>query len=481
MLIERIVSEGLAHNSYLVADGGEAAVIDPRRDIDVYLDLARDNGLRIRYVLETHRNEDYVIGSSALARLTGATVLHSGRLAFDYGTPVREGDRFGVGSLELRVLETPGHTDESLSFALGEKSANGEAFMVFTGDALFVDEVGRIDLYGESERPRLAAALYESLFGKILPLGDGVILAPAHGGGSVCGGHISTRQHSTLGYERRHNPRLVQPGREAFSRVLLNQKLVRPPYFQRMEEFNTRGDPAIFARPPALEPLRAGEFAERLRAGAVAIDARMPQAFAGGHVPGSYNVWLEGLPLHLPWVVSHDARLLLVLPEQASVERVARMLLRIGFDRVEGYLRGGFTSWQEEGREIAHVGTLSTAELRRWGESQADVAIVDVRQPAEWEKGLVPGARPIFLGELERRIDELPGDRPVVTMCSSGNRGGIGASILARHGFHHVFNYLGGFGAWKASGLQTVKLERAQAHPAAAAPFDDRDADWPCA
>lgn len=479
MLIERFVSEGLAHNSYVVADGGEAAVIDPRRDVDAYLDFARENALRIRYVLETHRNEDYVIGSSALAKLTGATVLHSSRLAFDYGTPVREGDRFGVGSLELRVLETPGHTDESLCFALGETKAHGDAFMVFTGDTLFVDEVGRIDLYGESERPRLAAALYESLFGKILPLGDGVILAPAHGGGSVCGGHISARQHSTLGYERRHNPRLVEPGREAFARALLDQKLVRPPYFRRMEELNERGDPAVFARAPSLVPLRTGEFEERLRAGAIAIDARMPQAFAGGHVPGSYNVWLEGLSIYLPWVVSHDTPLVLVLPEGASVEGVARTLLRIGFDRVEGYLRGGFTSWQEEGREIAHVGTLSTAELRRWVESQADVAIVDVRQPGEWERGLVPGARPIFVGELEQRIDELPRDRPVVTMCSSGNRGGIGASILARHGFHHVFNYLGGFGAWKASGLQTVKLARALAHPTAEAPFEDRDADWP--
>jgi hydroxyacylglutathione hydrolase len=448
MYLERIVSEGLAHASYFVADGGQAVVIDPRRDVDVYLELARRQRSRILAVCETHRNEDYVVGSTALAAATGADILHSSRLPFGYGSGVTEGDALAFGRLRLRVIETPGHTDESLSFALSDTAASDDPFAVFTGDALFVGDTGRTDLYGAEEAQRVARSLPAGLFDKILPLGDGVLLFPAHGAGSVCGGAISHRDASSLGFERLHGEHLLRD-RDAFVRAKLAERHLVPPYFRRMEEWNQRGSAPIHERVPWLSPLSAGELAERAEGGAVVVDARMPQAFAGGHVPGSYNVWLEGLSSYLGWVVPPGRELLLVLPEEASIEHVTRVLLRIGYDEIGGYLRGGFESWQDAGRPIGRLGTLDTGAVERMV-GRGEATILDVRKPSEWEDRAFPDALRIFVGELEARISEVPTDRAVVSTCSVGHRGGLAASILARHSVPRVYNYLGGTTAWKA-------------------------------
>jgi hydroxyacylglutathione hydrolase len=466
MLIERIRSEGLAHSSYFVADGGEAVVVDPRRDVDAYLDLARDRQVRIRYVLETHRNEDYLVGSTALAQACGAEVLHSHRLPFGYGTPVREGDLVGIGRLELRVLETPGHTPESLTFSLADRRAGREPFMAFTGDTLLVGEVGRTDLFGEEMAARLVSALFESLYGKILPLGDGVVLAPAHGGGSVCGADISDREESSIGFEKAHSPKLRANSREAFLRAQLSERLPIPPYFERMEQLNLRGTMPVFERLPLPPPLEPAELVEQLRDGAALIDTRTPQAFAGGHIPGSLSLWEAGLPGHLGWLVSPDSPIVLLLEDGESPERATRMLLRIGFDQLRGFLRGGFTAWAGEGREIARAGSIEARELRDRLESGEPLTIVDVRERSEHAHGIIPGARPIFLGELEARLDELPRGGPIVSMCSIGNRGSIGASLLLRHGFSDVSNLAGGFAAWKAIGGPVAFPEPGELAPA---------------
>jgi hydroxyacylglutathione hydrolase len=445
---ERVVSAGLAHHSYFLSDGADAIVVDPRRDVDVYLALARRQGARIRAVCETHRNEDYVIGSTALADATGAPVLHSRRMDFGYGTPVSEGDTLRAGRWLVRVLETPGHTDESLSFAVVDTSSSDDPVLVLTGDALFIGDTGRTDLYGEGEKERLARTLHQSLFEQILPLGDGVLLFPAHGSGSICGGSISDRDGSSLGYERLHNRRL-SADRGAFVRMKRAEEHVVPPYFRRMEEWNQRGTAPIHARLPLLAPLSPGELAERMESGVAVIDARMPQAFAGGHVPGSYNIWLEGLSQYVGWIVPPGDELALVLPEDASVEAVTRTLLRVGYDEIAGYLRGGFERWQNEGRPIARIATIDTDALAprvRRGE----VTVLDVRKPGERAAGGIEGSVDIFVGELEARIGEVPRDRPLVTTCTVGHRGGLAASILARHGFERIANYLGGTNAWSA-------------------------------
>ncbi|HJL14558.1 MAG TPA: MBL fold metallo-hydrolase [Sandaracinaceae bacterium LLY-WYZ-13_1] len=447
MRFERIVSDGIAHHSYFIADGGEAIVIDPRRDVDVYLELARQQGARIRFVCETHRNEDYAIGSTALKALAGAEILHSGAIDFEYGTAVREGDAVKVGSTRLGVLETPGHTDESLSFTLADTSETDDPFAVFTGDALFVGDTGRTDLYGEDEKERLARDLHQSLFEKLLPLGDGVLLFPAHGSGSVCGGDISDRDMSSLGFERLHNAKL-EAELDAFVKMKTQEPHLVPPYFRRMEEWNQKGNAPIHARVPVPPPLSPGEVAERVEGGALVIDARLPQAYAGGHIPGSLNIWQGGLSAYLGWMVEHGTPIVLVLPEHASVEAVTRILMRIGYDEVVGYLRGGFESWQNDGRLVGRIGTLDTRALRAKMRAK-EVTVLDVRKPSEWEDEAVEGALRIFVGDLPKRLDEVPKDRPVVSMCAVGHRGGIGASVLARHGFEAVYNYLGGAKAWK--------------------------------
>lgn len=449
MRMERVVSAGLSHHSYFLADGGEGLVIDPRRDVDVYLDLARRAGVRIRFVCETHRNEDYVIGSTALRAATGAEIVHSGAIAFAYGSAVSHGDVIEVGRLRLRVLETPGHTDESLSYAMAYRPDSDDPFAVFTGDALFVGDTGRTDLYGEEEAGRLAWTLHRSLFEVLLPLGDGVLLFPAHGGGSVCGGSISSREQSSLGFERLHNEKLrVEP--DAFVEMKKSEKHVVPPYFRRMEEWNQQGSAPIHLRLPDPLPLSPGEVAERMKDGAVVVDTRMPQAFAGGHVPGSINIWEDGLSAYLGWMVRPGSPLILVLPEGASVRRIVRTLLRIGYDEIAGILRGGFESWQNEARPIGRIQTLDTASLREKLRA-AQVSLIDVREPGEWEDGAVPEALRLFVGDLPNRLEEVPKDRPVVTMCSSGHRGSIAASVLANHGFREVHNYLGGVTAWKTA------------------------------
>lgn len=448
MLLSRITSEGLAHHSYVLGEGGDAAVVDPRRDVDAYLDLARDRALRIRWILETHRNEDFVSGAAALGELTGATVLHGPSLAWGYGTTARDGDRVDVGRLRVRVIEAPGHTDESLTFAVADTKAGDDPVLAFTGDALFVGEVGRTDLYGPAEAPRLAATLHASLVERILPLGDGVVLYPAHGGGSVCGGRISDRDVSTLGFERAHNPALRARDREVFVAQKLAEKWVRPPYFERMEGWNRDGTAPRMIRPAALTPLSPGELDERLRAGAMLVDLRMPQAFAGGHVPGSLNAWRAGLSGYLAWAARPDDEIALILPEDASVDAVARTLARIGYDRIAGYLRGGFDAWQNEGRPVESTATIDTERLRaRLARGDRDLVIVDVRKPDEVDEGTIAGARPIFVGDLERRMHELSGSATIITMCSVGHRGSLAASILQRRGRRAV-NYLGGYRAW---------------------------------
>jgi hydroxyacylglutathione hydrolase len=238
MIFERIKSAGIAHNSYLIGSGSEAAVIDPRRDCQIYIDSAQEKGLKIQYIFETHRNEDYVIGSIELNDITGAEIYHGSGLNWKYGNTVQDGQEFQIGELRLRAINTPGHTDESMSYAIADLAIGEATVMVFTGDALFVGDVGRTDLYGPEEALSLASNLYDSIFHKLLPLGDGVILCPAHGAGSVCGLHIANQDESTLGIERIQNPVLQIKNKDRFIKYKIAEHPERPHYFRQMEKYN---------------------------------------------------------------------------------------------------------------------------------------------------------------------------------------------------------------------------------------------------
>ena len=461
MLFLRIKSKGLANISYFIGSGGEAAVIDPRRDIDVYLDTAREHCMHIKYIFETHRNEDYVAGSTLLSVATGAPIYHGEALDFKYGNKTAEGDRFAVGEARLAVLETPGHTPESLSFVLSGKTSE-TPLMAFTGDTVFPGSTGRTDLWGD--RAQAAGILYDSIKQKILKLGESVTLCPAHGAGSVCGAGIDDRDVTTVGYERLTNPDL-QLDRDSFIAMKISESPVKPPYFKQMEKMNLEGATASRIM-PTLRPLDARKFKDEIKNGIV-FDARMPYAFAA-HIPGAYSIWLDGLSTYPGLIAEYSKPIYLVTERDEEVSKAATYLYRIGFDNVEGYLCGGFQRWLEYALDLDFIGLLVPDALAGMIPA-GNIDVLDVRTDAEWKEGHIKEAKHIYIGDLERRVNEVPKDRAVVCICSTGMRASMAASILKRSGVKTVYNVLGGIEAWKKKDYPLVYerlLEKERIRPA---------------
>jgi hydroxyacylglutathione hydrolase len=451
MLLQPFKSEGIAHLSYLVGSEHSAAVIDPRRDCQEYIERARQEGMRITHIFETHRNEDYTIGSLELAQTTGAEIHHGHALPFRYGNKTRDGDRFRIGNMAISVIETPGHTYESICLALADHEGE-DPVAVFTGDTLFVQDVGRIDFYGPQEAPSMAGALYDSIFERLLPLGDEVLIFPAHGAGSVCAAGISDRETSTLGLERKRNPVLWNIERDDFIRYKVAENHYLAPYFKQMEVFNLQG-PAILGgvpKPPALGP---GAFAKAMEGEAMVIDARMPAAYGGAHIPGSYSIWLDGVPNFAGWVLPYDKPILLVTESLADVEQAVRFLIRIGYDNIAGFLRGGAQEWFDAGRPVEHLELLTAHQLHDRLSGKDGTLVLDVRRENEWLEGHIAGAQHIYVGHLEEQIAEVPDDRPVATICATGRRASLAASILLRAGRKKVANVIGSMSAWNAAGF----------------------------
>ncbi len=454
MKLYTIRSEGLAHNSYFLSDNEEAIVVDPRRDCKIYQRIAEKECAKINYIFETHRNEDYVVGSLDLQRLTGAEICHSKQLAFKYGEHnLDDGENIKIGSILIKTLETPGHTDESLCFAISNLEKSADSFMVFSGDTIFVGSVGRTDLQGKDAQPKQAEELYNSLYKKVMPLGDGVLVYPAHGSGSVCGSEISDQAYTTVGLEKQTNPYL-QLNKEAFVQKCLDTELYVPPYFRKMEQHNLNGAPQLLGLPKP-KPLGAEEFeAEMNETDSIVVDTRKPNAFAGSHIPDSLSIWLEGTAVYPGWLLDYDQRVLLVSERKSDIGRVARHFWRLGFDNVYGFLCNGMNEWQELGKPISHVHTLSVTQLK---ENIKRYVPLDVREPNEWhQEGVIDGAQTIFFANLPTEADFLNRDRRYALICSVGNRASIAASILQRKGFSEVSNVLGGMQAWNNLGYPTV-------------------------
>ncbi|WP_052555452.1 MBL fold metallo-hydrolase [Enhygromyxa salina] len=452
MFFRRIRSKGLAHYSYVFGDAGQAVVVDPRRDLDIYMQIAAHNDAQITHVFETHRNEDYISGAFALSRRTGAAVYHGEKLEFAYGRPTSEGDSFDIGELRLSILETPGHTDESISIVVCGPDPSKQPLAVFTGDTLFFGEVGRTDFY--PDRPReVAGLLYDSIFDKLLPLGDGVTLHPGHGPGSICGGAIADRSFSTLGHERLVNPAL-QLDREEFIARKLAEHHYYPPYFQEMERRNLQGQPG--GRLPVPKPLSPEAFADRMAAGMVALDVRSPEAIIGAMVPGSYGAPHDMISGFAGWYLDHQTPIGLIGGDAEMRADVTRQLWRLGYEQVEAYLRGGLHGWEVSGRQYENIPTLHAADLSHWLDTGVSFTLLDVRGEDELASGVLPGATNIYVGELGRRINEVPDVRPVVTFCSTGRRATIAATVLMRAGFSQVMVCLGSMQACRAVGCPIV-------------------------
>ncbi|MFE8070470.1 rhodanese-like domain-containing protein [Marinobacteraceae bacterium S3BR75-40.1] len=452
MQLEKIKTEGIAHLSYMVIDGKQAAVIDPRRDTEQYLEKARNAGAQITHVFETHRNEDYVVGSHALAEQTGARVYHGpvdGGEAVRHANTVRENDQFDIGSARLRILETPGHTHDSISIALMDTDVSEQdPVAVFTGDTLFIGDVGRTDFYPQ-QREEMAAQLYHSLFDKLLPLGDGVMVLPAHGAGSVCGNAMADREFSTLGFERQQNPRL-QLSRDEFIKAKSEEHHYIPPYFEAMEEANQNA-PGRSEVPHPL-PLGPSEFGKALENGALAVDLRTAEAYCGAHIPGSLSLPADVIPAYAGWMLRYDQDLVLIADGPAMLDSGVHALYRLGFDRIQGYLQPDMTAWEASGADYRGVPTLSAKGLKaRYDEGEA-FALLDVRSIEEFEAGHLRDATHLYLGHLPDQLKELPRERPIVTFCGSGKRASVAASLLLRHGFRQVENCLGSMQACKVIG-----------------------------
>lgn len=447
MLFERIESPGLAHHSYIIGDGGEAVVIDPRRDAEVYVDVARRHGCRVTTVFETHRNEDYVVGSAELAARTGAEVWHAdGQLVYQYGRPAEPGQTWGVGRYRLEALHTPGHTPNGHSYLL--RDTDGSPWTVFTGDTLFAGEVGRTDLVDAARSREMAALLHESLFGTLLPLGDEIIVAPGHGAGSVCGAAIAQRAWTTIGIERRRNAKLQIRDRDAFVDAAGGVG-DRPPYFRRVEVLNLEGAPLPRGL-PAPPPLTPQAFVAAAQ-DAVVVDTRWETAFAAAHVPGSLSLWIDGLPLYAGWLLQYDRPILLVIDGDDPAEAVRR-LVRLGYDDVAGFLSGGMWAWHMAGFDSASIGTLNASQLCGRIDRGDGPALLDVRSAREIEgAGAIEGALRIPLGELAGRLGEVPRDGRVCVLCGGGLRSMTAASLLRGAGRDDVSVMLGGLEAWNST------------------------------
>jgi hydroxyacylglutathione hydrolase len=456
MKLKTIKSEGLAHNSYYLSDEGEAVVIDPRRDCEIYTQLADTECAEIKYILETHRNEDYVVGSLELQNMTEAEIGHSNALRFKYGEQnLADGDILSVVKVKIRALHTPGHTNESLCYVVYPPESS-EPLLVFTGDTLFAGSVGRTDLYGKKAQVAQAKKLYNSLHEKLLPLGNHVLVYPAHGEGSVCGHGISTQEPTTIGYEKKTNPYL-KLNKENFIAKSVNEELIVPSYFRKMEKYNQNGPPLLseLSYPKALSlPVFEEEMKQH---NMVVMDTRMPNAYAGSHIPGSLSVWLGGTSVYSGWLLDIEQYIVFVLENPSDLTKVAARLRRLGFDNMCGYLCGGMNEWQEKGKPISHTGTMSAEELKV-KLAKHEVLLLDVREPSEWkEDGYIEGAKLVFFADLPDKADSLPKDKPIAVTCSVGKRASIAVSILEKAGFTNVSNVLGGMTAWTNLGYSIKK------------------------
>ena len=457
LVFKTIQTEGIAELSYLIGDDDEgvAAVFDPRPDCDVYVDMAREAGLAITHIFETHIHADLVSGSRELcARVESARIFASNEGGAEYGfehEKVNDGDRFTFGELLVIARHTPGHTPEHLSYLLADADHPDDPWGILTGDSLFVSSAGRPDLLGEKHTKQLAEQQFRTLRDFYLKMPDHVMIYPNHGAGSPCGADIGNRLSSTIGYERRFNKFLQFDEVQKFTEYALATAPPVPKYYPVMKKVNAQG-PQVLGNLPRVPGLPPKAFKEAIeKKNGVLVDVRTMLAFGGGHIPGALNIGGSPiLSIWAGWMLDPDESILLVLESKNDLEEIVRLFIRTGYTKFSGYLVGGMKAWDAAGFPLTEVGQMSVHELNR---RARDLQIVDVRSPREWENGHVPGARHIFLPELRKRVDELNRSNPTAVYCGSGYRASIATSILKPAGFEKLWNVPGSWEAWKKAKL----------------------------
>ena len=451
--IERFYLGCLAHASYLIASEGIAAVVDPQRDVDIYIDTAAKSGLRIEHVILTHLHADFVSGHRELAERTGAQVyLGTGSGASFPHIALTDGYTLDFGRAHIEFRSTPGHTLESFCAVLTDLDRPSEPLSVFTGDTLFIGDVGRPDLSPTHTPQQLAALLYHSLHTKLLTLPDDTEVFPAHGAGSLCGRQMSSEASSTIGKQRVSNYALLARSEDEFVHLLTDDLPPRPEYFAAEVELNRRGAVPIDEL-PALQPFAAPDILRLQKEGAVIVDTRPAIEFAVAHVPGSLHIALTGQ--YASWaarILGLDSRVILVGEDLEHIQESRLRLARVGVENIVGYLEGGIAGWIKGGFELDYIPQISAQELADLRTAEPDnVTVVDVREPSEWEQGAIDGSKNIPLGELVKRASELDPSKLNVVHCKGGYRSSIASSVLRRAGLLDIANLTGGYDAWQTT------------------------------
>ena len=450
----------LAQASYLIGSEGEAAVVDPQRDVDQYLAEAAAKGLQIKYVIETHLHADFVSGHRELAERTGAEIVFSKLAGATFPhRAVGEGDELRIGKAVLRIMETPGHTPESISILVTDGEDPTQPQRILTGDTLFVGDVGRPDLAGgKGYTPAMMAGMmYDTLHDKILQLPDEVEVYPAHGAGSMCGKNMSKETSSTIGQQRKFNYALQPMSKAEFVQMMTSDLAAAPDYFAKDAEIN-RGGAEALSELPKLQPLTAEsvrELTTQTESSYIVLDVRSAADFGAGHLPGSINVGLGGqFAIWSASLIPMEAPLVIVAESEEKVAEARMRLARVGLENVKGYLQGGVESWRAAGYELATVPQISVDQLHELLQREADLQVIDVRRPAEYESGHVGPAVAAPLADLPKTIPSLavaPTQKTAV-ICAGGYRSSAATSILEQHGFTNLLNVTGGTGAWIKAG-----------------------------
>ncbi|MBI5876142.1 MAG: MBL fold metallo-hydrolase [Chloroflexi bacterium] len=453
MYFKQFSLDGLACQSYFIGDDGAAVVVDPQRDVDMYIAEARERGFAIKHIVETHIHADHVSGNTELAARTGATVYlpAKGGGTFPHA-PLGDGDEIRVGAVTLKALFTPGHTPEHIALVVTDASRANEPWFALTGDFLFVGDVGRPDLLGANESRALATQLYDSLHSRLLDLPDGLEVYPGHGAGSLCGRAMSAKLSTTVGFERRFNYALQVDDRQQFVHLMTSDLPTQPPNVPYIKRLNREGPPVLGAL--EAKRLNAGQARRLIGKGAVVVDTRSSASFGAGHARGALNVHLSSgqFSTRLGFLVSPESPVIFVARNEHEAHAAMVAATRVGLDRHAGFL----TPADALGLPQASLPQMTARHLHGALQKHA-VAVLDVREKSEYDLGHVPGAQLIPLGQLPARISELPADTPVAIICGSGQRSSSAASHLLRHHNLHVTNVVGGFDAWAAAGLPVEK------------------------
>jgi len=454
MYVQQFFVKGLAHSSYLVAGTRSCAIIDPRRDVQPYIDTAAEMGMQITHILETHLHADFVSGHMDLAEKTGATLYapRAGNSKFKH-IPVAEGDQFEIEHIIFRVLETPGHTPEHVAYVVTDTSRGEDPAALFCGDTLFVGDVGRPDLFPDMA-DTLASQLFDSLHQKLMTLPDSCMVYPAHGAGSLCGRAMGAMRTSTIGYERKYNAALQIDDVRAFIDSLTTNMPEAPDHFSRCSKINSTG-PALLRDTPPMPPLAPKAFFERMQEKkTIVLDARSYSDYSGQHVPGAYHIDLGGnFATFAGWVLPPGVSILLVVGGETEAHSARVWLRRVGLDRVTGWLEGGMFEWAKAGLPSSNIPTVSSQTLNDMTHQREPMQLVDVRSPREFEMNHIDGAINIPAPLLRTGYDRLDPELPTVLVCSTGHRSSLGASLLEQRGFKSLFNAAGGMTGYEAAGF----------------------------